>query len=152
MRFEGEVLIPAGASVVWLFLSNPHKLGECVPGLNSLTVIEPDKTFASTVHVKLGGNPVKLPVQLEWERDENEQKGQLVAQVQYGGQWVECRGEMSLKAIDDKQTNLVWFTHVILPEGMRQNRFTMRLMQNVATRFLKQFFTCVKQEAGGLGD
>lgn len=148
MRFEGEVLIPAGAGTVWSFLSNPHKLGECVPGLTSLTVIEPDKTFASVVHVKMGGNPVKLPVKLEWERDGAVQQGQLTAQVQYGGQWVECQGQMRLEAIDEDQTNLVWFTHVILPDGMRQNRFTMRLMQNVATRFLKQFFTCVK----GLGE
>ena len=46
MNFKGTVTINAPREKVWAFLTDPSKLTECVPGLESLDVIVPMSVYS----------------------------------------------------------------------------------------------------------
>src|SRR5204863_7457199 len=45
MNFKGTVTINAPREKVWAFLTDPSRLTECAPGLESLDVIVPNEKF-----------------------------------------------------------------------------------------------------------
>jgi len=55
MLLKGDVAIRAPRKRVWDFLTDPNHIGQCVPGVEKIEIIEPDKKYRGVVSVGLGG-------------------------------------------------------------------------------------------------
>lgn len=53
MQLQGKFLLPSGVDKVWAYVSEPSKVIECVPGLQSYTVDE-NKRISAAVRVSIG--------------------------------------------------------------------------------------------------
>ena len=53
MQLQGKFLLPTGVDKVWAYVSDPSKVIECVPGLQTYTVGE-NKRISATVKVSIG--------------------------------------------------------------------------------------------------
>ena len=63
MHLEGTVTIDASRDKVWEFLTGPHAVGQCAPGLESMEVIVPEKSGPLP---RLGLARSRPPSQLMW--------------------------------------------------------------------------------------
>lgn len=66
MQLEGEVDINAPRETVWEFLTDPHQVSKCAPGLDSLEVLEEDKRFQAIVSVGFGSMKARFTAEVEW--------------------------------------------------------------------------------------
>ena len=55
MLLKGDVSIHAPRKKVWDFLTDPNQLGQCVPGVEKIEIIEPNQKYRGVVSVGLGG-------------------------------------------------------------------------------------------------
>ena len=53
MQLQGRFLLPSSADKVWAYVSDPSKVVECVPGLQTYTVGE-NKRISAAVRVSIG--------------------------------------------------------------------------------------------------
>jgi carbon monoxide dehydrogenase subunit G len=53
MQLQGKFTIPADRDAVWNYISDPTKVIQCVPGLQSFTVGE-NKRISASVKVSIG--------------------------------------------------------------------------------------------------
>jgi carbon monoxide dehydrogenase subunit G len=60
VQLEGDVTIDAPREDVWNFLTAPHRVSKCAPGLESIDIIEPDKKFEAVASVGFGAIKTRL--------------------------------------------------------------------------------------------
>ena len=60
MHLEGIVTVNAPRESVWTYLTDPHKVSECAPGVEAVEVIVPDHQFRATASVGFGSVKVRF--------------------------------------------------------------------------------------------
>ena len=76
MNFDGSVTIKSKIDTVWDFLTDPHLVSQCAPGVKEVEVVIPDKQFRTNVGISLGAVKVSFAMDVEWiELDENGKGG-----------------------------------------------------------------------------
>src|SRR5262245_61112530 len=53
-HFEGKVSIEASRSEVWTFLTDPYKVGQCMPGVESVEVEDDQRKFRAIANIGFG--------------------------------------------------------------------------------------------------
>ena len=53
MNFDGSVTIKSKIDTVWDFLTDPHLVSQCAPGVKEVEVVIPDKQFRTNVGLSL---------------------------------------------------------------------------------------------------
>jgi len=64
LQYSGEEKIPASLDAVWIFVTDPEKVGRCFPELVDLTVQDPTH-FVATVRVGVGPVRGKFKVKVD---------------------------------------------------------------------------------------
>ena len=65
MLLKGDVSIRAPRKKVWDFLTDPNRIGQCVPGVEKIETIEPLKLYRGTVSVGLGSVKARFSGEVE---------------------------------------------------------------------------------------
>jgi uncharacterized protein len=144
MQLKGNVTINAPRAQVWAFLTDPHAVSQCAPGLQSLDIIVPDEKFRAVAAVSLGSMKVKFTANVEWtELNEPEQAVMKVHAVTPGSA-VDATSAMKLTDTAAGGTELHWTADVTIHGAIAS--LAARLMGPVTRKMTGAFFDCVKNK------
>ncbi len=144
MHLEGDVSIASSQQKSWKFLTDPNAVSKCVPGLESLTIIEPNKRFSAVASVGLGSVKLKFDAQVEWVKLEEPNRATMKVHGVAPGSSMDATSEIELKAVSDKQTDLHWTAEVVVVGKVAT--LASRLMGGVTQKLAGEFFGCVKSQ------
>jgi carbon monoxide dehydrogenase subunit G len=147
MELTGEVNIRAPREKVWEFLLDAEKVGECVPGLESLDIIVPGEKFLAKAQVGLGTVKVKFEAEVEWFDLEPPAKARMRGRGTAPGSAGDATAEMTLADGPDGSTDLIWIADVNVAGTIAS--LASRMMKSVSRKLAKNFFDCVKEKIEG---
>jgi carbon monoxide dehydrogenase subunit G len=147
LQFTGTVTIDAPRAEVWKFLTDPHSVSLCAPGLESLDIIIPDKQFKAVASVGFGSVSVKFNMNVEWLELDPPNRGKIKARGSAPGSAVEGSSEMILRDLPNGSTDLDWSADVMVFGTIAS--LASRLMGSLTRRLTGQFFDCVKAKIEG---
>jgi uncharacterized protein len=142
MHVEGTVDIRAPRQQVWAFLTDPHAVSQCAPGMESLEVIEPGRRFRAIASVGLGSIRARFTTDVEWTSLDPPDRAEMRARGQAPGSAVEATSDMRLEEVEGGNTRLHWGADVAVMGTIAS--LASRLMGSVADKLAAEFFDCVK--------
>ena len=140
MDFSSIQTIAVPIEKVWAYLADMDKVAACGPGFQSLEVLGPEH-WKVLVAVKIGLINAKFT--LDVTRPVLQKPDLIIVKV-YGkapGSAMQLEGRMQLIVISEGQTSMNWAARVVM-SGMLA-RIGAQLMNNIAEKLTKQFFTCL---------
>jgi carbon monoxide dehydrogenase subunit G len=147
MQFSGTVQIAAPRDRVWAFLMDPHQVGNCGPGVESIEVVDADH-FKARAKVGVGFISARFAVDMSVaERDEPE-RAVLKAHGQAPGSAVDATADMRLSGPVDGPTTMDWSADVHIAGTLAS--VGARMIEGTANKMIGQTFACIqsKLEAG----
>jgi len=144
MHVEGAVTIASPQEDVWKFLTDPNTVGECVPGLESLTIVEPDKRFDAIASIGLGSVKVTFNAQVEWLELDMPNRARMKVHGAAPGSSMDAVSQMTLSPGVDGQTEMKWEADVTVVGKIAT--LASRLMGGVTQKLAGDFFNCVKSQ------
>lgn len=142
MDFSGDVEINAPREKVWAFLTDPHQVTQCAPGLQSVEVID-DSHFKCVVRAGIGMIRGSFNFDIRWLDMEEPSHARMQADGKIPGSAVSMTSEMNL-ADDDGGTVMHWSSNVRVSGTIAG--VGARLMSGVADRQTKEIFSCIKSK------
>jgi hypothetical protein len=142
MQLKGTVIIAAPPDKVWNFLTDPNAVGKCVPGLQSMEIIEPDKKFAAVASIGLGTVKVTFNADVEWLELDPPNRAKMKVHGVAPGSSMDATSEMRLSSGADSQTEMSWTADVVVVGKIAT--LASRLMGGVTQKLAGDFFNCVK--------
>ena len=112
MLLKGEVTIRAPRKPVWDFLTDPNQVGQCVPGVERIEVVEPNKLYRGVVTVGLGTVKARFNGEVEILELEEPQRAKLKAHGTATGGAADAVSEMMLSDGPDNTTVVNWTADV----------------------------------------
>lgn len=144
--YSGEYHIPASQETVWQFLTDPHKVGPCLPDLLELEVID-EHNFKAVVRVGVG--PIRGKFTLNNSLTIEEPGTSAKMQVKGGGMGsgINLSAEMNLSKHDEGGVLLRWSSDVVvngpiatvggrLIDGQAK-KITEQVFDNIAAEVMK---------------
>lgn len=144
MHLEGKVTIKSPQDAVWKFLVDPNQVSTCVPGLQSMKIIEPEKKFAAVAGLGLGAVKVTFNADIEFLELDKPKRAKLKAHGVAPGSSMDAVSEIKLSQNADKHTELVWTAEVTVVGKIAT--LASRLMGGVSQKMAGEFFNCVKSK------
>jgi len=144
MKLDGSVTIPAPRAQVWAFLTDPHAVGQCVPGLKSLEIVKPGERFRAVAAVGLGSVKVSFNADVIWEELIPPQKARMKGHGTAPGSAADATAEMLLAELPDGGTRLDWQADVTVSGTIAS--LASRLMPGVTQKLTASFFDCVREK------
>lgn len=144
MHVEGTVTIASPQEDVWKFLTDPNTVGKCVPGLESLDIVEPDKQFNAVASIGLGSVKVTFNAKVEWLELDMPNRARMKVHGVAPGSSMDAVSEMVLSPDGDNQTEMKWEADVTVVGKIAT--LASRLMGGVTQKLAGDFFNCVKSE------
>jgi len=143
MRFEGTVLIRAPREAVWRFLTDPEKVSQCAPGVESLEVLAPGERFRAVASVGFGSVKATFASDVQWLELEPPTRARMKVHGTAPGSAVDATSEMVLSDGADGHTALAWSADVAVVGTIAS--LAARLMGGVATRVTGAFFEAIRR-------
>lgn len=143
MELQGSTSIAAPREQVWSFLTDPHQVSKCAPGLESMEVIEEGKKFRAVVSVGFGSMKARFTADIEWLELEEPERAKMKAHGTAPGSTADASAEMTLLAGDGGSTDLDWKADVSVQGTIAS--LASRLMGSMTQRLTGEFFRCVKE-------
>ena len=138
MNISGESTINASIDAVWDILTNPGKISNCMPGLSSWEIIEPDKRFELFVIWGDEDTPrLKVPITLEWTEFDRPTYIQLTGDILVGTVITQTTGELNLSATTRTVTT-IQFTAVVDAPNQMVDQMARTLAPTIANTFFKR--------------
>lgn len=144
MEFQDTVVLAAPRTAVWAFLLDPYELGACLPGLEKVEILEPDRVFGGTATLNVAGGSFQLPARVEWVERDAMRGGRLRALTEMAGHPIEGNGVIELEDAPEGGTQLFWTAGIVVPEAFRGNPMLLQIAQGVARQFIEAFFKCIQ--------
>ncbi len=144
MNFHGTVTIDAPRQKVWQYLTDPEKVTECAPGLESVEVITPNEKFRAVASVGFGAVKVKFTVDAEWVELDPPNRAGMKIQGKAPGSGVTGTSEMSLSDAAGGATLLTWSADITIIGAIAS--LAARLMGVVTKTLTNTFFECVRKK------
>jgi carbon monoxide dehydrogenase subunit G len=144
MRFEGQTVINAPRQKVWDFLTDPHQVSSCAPGVESVEVIEPGRKFRAVAAIGLGTARARFTGEAEFVELEPPQRAKIAARGSASGSAADVLSEMVLSDGPDGSTQMTWTAEVIIRGALAS--LAARMMGPVTQRLTEQFFNCAKEK------
>lgn len=142
MQFEGSVQIAAPREKVWNFLTDPHAVSQCAPGMKSVEVIVPEKQFKVIGGVSFGSMQVTFDTDVELVELNPPSHSKVKAHGTAPGSAVDVIGDMFLSDNPDGTTQLKWNADVRIAGTIAS--LASRLMGAVTNKLSEAFFACLK--------
>jgi uncharacterized protein len=149
MRFEGTVVIKAPRERVWGFLTDPNQVSQCVPGLESVEVLEPGKRFRATAGVGFGTVRARFVTDVEWLELDAPNRARMKAHGKAPGSATDVESGMVLSDAPGGGTELAWQADVAVAGTIAS--VASRLMGTVQQKLTGMFFDCVRGKVEGPG-
>jgi carbon monoxide dehydrogenase subunit G len=143
MEFKGEVPIKASREKVWAFLTDPHQVTECAPGLQSVEVID-ERHFKCVVRAGVGMIKGNFNFDIEWIEMDEPSHAQMRANGKIPGSAVAMTSTMDLADDGADGTMMNWSSDVRVSGTIAG--VGARLMSGVADRMTKDIFGCIKSK------
>jgi hypothetical protein len=147
MQFNDSVMIMASRARVWEFFTDPHAVGACAPGLESLDVLVPDEKFEVKGAVGFGAVQVHFVAKVEWLEMEEPERAKMKAHGTAPGSAMDAIASLELREISEDETELIWSADVTVSGTIAS--LASRMMGSVTKKLAAAFFTCVKGEIEG---
>jgi hypothetical protein len=144
VHLEGDVTIKAARDKVWKFLTDPHAVSKCAPGLQSLEIVTPDKKFRVVVSVGFGTVKATFNTDVEWVELEAPNRAKFKAHGSAPGSAVDATAEMKLSDAPDGATLMKWTADIVVLGTIAS--LASRLMAGVTQRLTAAFFDCARQQ------
>jgi carbon monoxide dehydrogenase subunit G len=142
MLLEGNTRINAPQEKVWNFLTDPHSVSQCAPGLVSVDIIVPEKQFKVVAGVGLGSVYVKFETDIELVELDPPTHARVKAHGKAPGSGVDVLSDMFLSSGSDGATELKWNADIVVVGTIAS--LASRLMGGVTRKLTGTFFECVK--------
>ena len=151
MYLQGDVTINAPRAQVYAYLTDPHKVSECAPGVESVEIIVPDKSFRGTVSIGFGTVTARFSGDVEWLELVAPERAKMKAHGSASGSAADVISEMSLSDLPGGATKLHWTADITIVGQLAS--LAARLMGTVSQKMTGVFFDCVRKkiEAEGAG-
>lgn len=144
MHLEGIVNIRASRAAVWQYLTDPHKVSECAPGVESVEVIGAGKKFQATAAIGFGTVKAKFKGNAEFVELEAPNRAKIKGHGNAPGSAVDVTSEMFLSDGPNGSTEMKWTADVVVLGQLAS--LAARMMTPVSQKLTEQFFSCVKQK------
>ncbi len=141
MKFDGSVTIRAKQDVVWEFLTDPHLVSQCAPGVKEVEIVIPDKQFRTNVGIALGAVKVNFAMDVEWIELDGPNRAKMRARGNAPGSAAEVEGTMTLSELEPNVIELYWEANVQIMGRIAS--LAMRLAPGVTKKLVGEFFGCV---------
>ena len=149
MHLQGNVTIKAPRAQVYEFLTDPHQVSQCAPGVESVEVTVPGKTFKGTASIGFGTVKARFVGNVEWLELVAPERAKMKAHGSAPGSAADVISEMILSDLPDGATQLVWTADITIVGQLAS--LAARLMGTVSQKMTGAFFECARKkiEAGG---
>ena len=147
MRFNGTVVIHAPRERVWRFLTDPHELMQCAPGLESLDIIAPNERFRAVASAGFGAVKATFITDVTWTSLDAPNHASMKMHGKAPGSVFDATSEMQLTDAGDGATNLAWSSDVTVVGTIAS--LAARLMGPVTKSLTDSFFRCVSKRIEG---
>lgn len=151
MVLKGNVAIRASRKKVWDFLTDPNQIGQCVPGVEKIEIIEPNKKYRGVVSVGLGNVKARFNGDVDVLELDEPNRARLKAHGTASGTAADLLSEMSLSDGENGSTVVDWSADVNVSGQLAS--LASRLMVPVSQKLSEQFYNEVRkrieQEAAG---
>jgi len=144
MHLEGTVNIKASRQAVWQYLTDPHKVSECAPGVESVEVVEPGRKFRAVAAIGLGTVKAKFAGDAEFVELEAPNRAKIKAHGNAPGSAADVMSEMFLSDGPDSSTDMKWTAEVVILGSLAS--LAARMMAPVTQKLTTEFFNCVKKK------
>lgn len=144
MRVEGNVNIKAPPEKVWKVLTDPRKVSQCTPGLESLKIITPGRKFQAVGSLGLGSLKIRFTTDVEWLELEPPRRARMKMNGKASGSSIDVGSEMELVDGPDGSTSMKWSAEVKVLGDIAS--LAARLMKPVTQKMTGQFFNCLKKK------
>jgi len=144
MRFEGSLTINAPRGVVWVFLTDPHQVAQCVPGVESVETLVPDQKFRATAAIGFGSVKVRFTGDVEFLELDVPNRAKLKGHGNAPGSAADVTSEMFLSDGFDGTTEMKWTADVVILGTLAS--LAARLMSSVTQKLTAEFFNCFKKK------
>ncbi len=144
MHFDGKVNITQSRAEVWAFLTDAQAVGQCMPGLESIEIVTPNKKFRALGALGLGTVKIKMNTDVEWVELDAPNRAKMKMNGTAPGSSIDVTSEMQLTDGADDSTDLEWSAEVKVLGTIAS--LAARLMKPVTQKLTAQFFTCVKKK------
>lgn len=143
MHLEGTTNIKAARQKVWDFLTDPHKVAGCAPGVESVEIIEPDKKFKATASIGLGSVKAKFSGDGEFLELDAPNRAKIKGHGNAPGSAADVMSEMFLTDGADGSTDLRWTADIVILGQLAS--LAARMMAPVTQKLTAEFFNEVKK-------
>ena len=143
MLLKGDVSIHAPRKKVWDFLTDPNQLGQCVPGVEKIEIIEPNQKYRGVVSVGLGGVKARFNGEVNVLELNEPNHAKLKAHGTATGTAADVLSEMSLSDGTDGSTLVHWTADVNISGQLAS--LAARLMLPVSQKLSEQFYDEVRK-------
>ena len=142
MVLKGNVAIRAPRKQVWDFLTDPNQIGQCVPGVEKIEIIEPNKKYRGVVSIGLGGVRARFNGDVDVLELDEPNRAKLKAHGTATGTAADLVSEMSLSDGEDGNTLVDWTADVNVSGQLAS--LASRLMVPVSQKLSEQFYNEVR--------
>jgi carbon monoxide dehydrogenase subunit G len=144
MKFDGEQTIQADREKVWSFLTDAAAVSQCAPGLESMTVIDPERRFEAVAAIGFGTVKVRFVTDVQWVELDPPRMAKMKAHGTAPGSAVDVAAQMDLAEASEGSTQMSWSADVTVSGTITS--LASRLMGSVTKKVTRNFFDCVKAE------
>lgn len=146
MQIEKSFVLNAPAATVWEFLTDPYKVGRCLPGAAITDKLE-DGSYAGTMTVKVGPVTANYRGKMRFERlDAAAGEAEIVASGQEtrgkGGADMRMKSRVAERAPGETEVSVVSDVNVV---GVLA-QFGRGMIQDVSDQLFQKFTTAMRQE------
>jgi len=142
-HFEGTVTIQAPRAEVWAYLTDPEKVGQCAPGVESVEV-ESDRKFRAIVEIGFGSVKARFSGEGEFIELDAPNQATLKAHGNAPGSAVDVRSVMRLADGPDNTTELKWTADITILGTLAS--LAARMMGSITKKLSAEFFNCFKKK------
>jgi carbon monoxide dehydrogenase subunit G len=144
MEFKGDVTIKAPRDKVWEFLTDPHQVTQCAPGLQSVEVID-DTHFKCVVRAGVGMIKGNFNFDITWTELEAPKRAAMTANGKMPGSAVSMNSIMMLEDGEGGAGTAMHWSSDVRVSGTIAG-VGARLMGGVADRMTKDIFNCIQSK------
>lgn len=145
MHFNGTVKINASREKVWRFLTDPEKISDCAPGLESLEIITPNEKFRAVASIGFGAVKATFVTDVTWMDLQPPNRARMKIHGKAPGSVVDGTSEMVLSDGEKPgETVLDWSSDVTVVGTIAS--LAARLMGPVTQKLTGAFFECVRKK------
>jgi carbon monoxide dehydrogenase subunit G len=142
MILKGNVAIRAPRKKVWDFLTDPNQIGQCVPGVEKIEIIEPNKKYRGIVSIGLGNVKARFNGDVDVLELDEPNRARLKAHGTASNTVADLVSEMALSDEESGSTLVNWTADVNVSGQLAS--LAARLMVPVSQKLSEQFYNEVR--------